>query len=202
MAWKKVTNADAGTASKFGGNDMDKISDFLSDVADVDTVKINSTFELIASKFKIRDLTDETKEIVNDVSAITTMTTRTITYPDANVDLTSLAHTTGLTNGRIPFLASGILSDDAGLKWDNVNTILTVENTDASGNDVVRLNKGTTAGVGESVLECLWGSAGNEHGVNASNTIISQNNQISERVNENIRLERHINVFEVFGEVK
>ena len=91
---KKVSNSDPGDADTVGGDDWDKLDDFFADVVNAATAKINSTFELIASKFKIRDVTDETKEIVNDVSAIATGTTRTITWPDANVNLTSLAKTT------------------------------------------------------------------------------------------------------------
>ncbi len=89
MAWKKVSNADAGDATHFGGDDFDKVADLFSDVVNVDTVQINSTFELIASKFKIRDLTDETKELVFDVSAILTATTRTIIWPDSNLNFGS-----------------------------------------------------------------------------------------------------------------
>ena len=63
MVWKDVNNADPGDVTHFGGNDFDKIADLFNDVSNVDTVKIDSIFELIASKFKIRDATDESKEI-------------------------------------------------------------------------------------------------------------------------------------------
>jgi hypothetical protein len=39
MTWKKVNNADAGTVTKYGGNDLDKYADALSGV-DVDDVAI------------------------------------------------------------------------------------------------------------------------------------------------------------------
>ncbi|KKL06856.1 hypothetical protein LCGC14_2591840 [marine sediment metagenome] len=114
---KKVSNADAGDADHVGGNDWDKLDDFFADVANAATAKIDSTFEVTASKFKIRDATDETKEIVNNVSAITTGTTRTITYPDANVNLTSLAKTTdnlsvfaATTSAQL----AGIISNETG----------------------------------------------------------------------------------------
>ena len=42
----------------------------------------------------IRDNTDETKVMSFDVSGVTTSTTRTLTMPDKNVDLGSLADTT------------------------------------------------------------------------------------------------------------
>lgn len=44
MTWKKVNNADAGTATKFGGNDLDKVSDAFSGV-DVDDVAINMDWD-------------------------------------------------------------------------------------------------------------------------------------------------------------
>ena len=44
MTWKKVDNADAGTADVFGGNDLDKVSDLFSGV-DVDDVAINADWD-------------------------------------------------------------------------------------------------------------------------------------------------------------
>ena len=44
MVWKKVNNSDSGTSTKFGGNDVDKISDLFSNV-DVDDVAINSDWK-------------------------------------------------------------------------------------------------------------------------------------------------------------
>jgi len=54
MVWKKVNNADVGTATKFGGNDMDKISDAFSAI-DVDDFDINCDFTVRDDKFKIRN---------------------------------------------------------------------------------------------------------------------------------------------------
>jgi len=90
---KKVDNADAGDGDTVGGNDWDTFDDFMADVADAATAKINSTIEVTASKFKIRDVTDESKEIVNDVSAIDTATTRTITYPNKDLTVNSITFT-------------------------------------------------------------------------------------------------------------
>lgn len=46
MVWKKLLNPDPGTATRFGGLDIDKISDLFSGVANVDEVDINSNFRL------------------------------------------------------------------------------------------------------------------------------------------------------------
>ena len=46
MTWKKVNNADAGTATKFGGNDLDKVSDLFSGV-DVDDVSTNVDWDFL-----------------------------------------------------------------------------------------------------------------------------------------------------------
>ena len=114
---KKVSNADAGDADHVGGNDWDKLDDFFADAVNAATAKINSTLEVTASKFKIRDATDETKEIVNNVSAIATGTTRTITYPDANVNLTSLAKTTdnlSVFTATTSAELAGVISNETG----------------------------------------------------------------------------------------
>jgi hypothetical protein len=49
MVWKVVDNSDAGTATKHGGDSLDKVSKLLRGDADVDDVNINSNFKL--SKF-------------------------------------------------------------------------------------------------------------------------------------------------------
>jgi hypothetical protein len=41
MTWKKVNQSDAGTASKFGGNDLDKVSDALNGVDVSDPINFN-----------------------------------------------------------------------------------------------------------------------------------------------------------------
>jgi len=83
---KKVDNSDPGDANTVGGDNWDTLDDFFADVVNAATAKINSTFEVMASKFKIRDVTDETKEIVNNVATVATGTTRTITWPNKNID--------------------------------------------------------------------------------------------------------------------
>jgi len=52
MTWKKVSNADAGDADHFGGNDGDKLADLLSGV-DVDDVDINSDWKFRSAKKKL-----------------------------------------------------------------------------------------------------------------------------------------------------
>jgi len=83
---KKVDNTDPGDGDTVGGDDWDKFDDYFDDVVNALTGKVNSTFEVMASKFKIRDLADETKELVNNVAAIAAGTTRTITWPNKNID--------------------------------------------------------------------------------------------------------------------
>ena len=108
---KKVSNADAGDADHVGGNDWDKLDDYFNDSVDILTGEINSTLKVVGSKFAIRDVTDLTKEIISDVSAITTGTTRTITYPDSNIDLGAfpVANLTGvLADARMPNLTGDV----------------------------------------------------------------------------------------------
>ena len=54
MVWKKVVNADPGSADLFGGDDLDKVSDLLSGV-DVDDVDINADFTVRSGKRKLRN---------------------------------------------------------------------------------------------------------------------------------------------------
>ena len=42
MTWKKVNQSDAGTASKFGGNDLDKVSDAFNGADVTDPIKYNT----------------------------------------------------------------------------------------------------------------------------------------------------------------
>lgn len=54
MTWKKVNQSDAGTASKFGGNDVDKISDAFSGT-DVDDIDMNCDFTARDNKLHYRN---------------------------------------------------------------------------------------------------------------------------------------------------
>jgi len=82
--------------SSLSGN-IDTIEQTLLDLADGTT-----PIAVSANYFTIADGTDETKLIGFDASAITTGTTRTITMPDADVDLGDIA---GLANGTTPLVA-------------------------------------------------------------------------------------------------
>lgn len=55
MVWKTVNNTDPGTASEFGGDDIDKISNLFSGNLDVDSVDINSSFTIRDNKFSLRN---------------------------------------------------------------------------------------------------------------------------------------------------
>jgi hypothetical protein len=57
MVHKKVNQSDAGTATKFGGNDIDKWSNFATGV-DVDDYDVNSDFTLRSGKLKVRNPTN------------------------------------------------------------------------------------------------------------------------------------------------
>lgn len=66
MTWKKVNNADAGTATKFGGNDLDKVSDALSGV-DVDDVNMLCDFDF-NKQFTISRITIPANPAANKAS--------------------------------------------------------------------------------------------------------------------------------------
>ena len=96
MTWKKVNNADAGTATKFGGNDLDKVSDLFSGT-DVDDVDINADFSVRSSKRKLRNPAN-TFDYIEAGSAITA--NRTVTEPllTGNDTRAYEAHTQTFTN--------------------------------------------------------------------------------------------------------
>ena len=81
MTHKKVNNADAGTVSKFGGNDLDKWSDYASGV-DTDDYDINSDTQYRYDKFQVRNSANTFGH--KHRSAATAA--RTFTYPDRDVD--------------------------------------------------------------------------------------------------------------------
>ena len=80
MVHKKVVNSDAGTADIFGGNDLDKWSDFASGV-DVDDYDINSDTQYRYDKFQIRNSGNTFGHKHRSLATVA----RTITYPDADV---------------------------------------------------------------------------------------------------------------------
>lgn len=87
MVWKKVNNSDAGDATHFGGNDIDKISDLFSGVADVDTLDLNSETKFRNQKFRIRNPANTFSYIMNSsaISAHRTCTLPLLTADDTFV---------------------------------------------------------------------------------------------------------------------
>ncbi len=84
------------------------------------TVQTNAEFA--DDVFRIQDDGDTTKEIAFQASAITTGTVRTITMPDADVNLTGLVHLTGaetLTGKTLtaPILHGPVVKTDADTTW-------------------------------------------------------------------------------------
>ena len=84
MTHKKVNNADAGTVSKFGGNDLDKWSDYASGV-DTDDYDINSDTQYRYDKFQVRNSANSFGH--KHRSAATAA--RTFTYPDRDLDFSN-----------------------------------------------------------------------------------------------------------------
>ncbi len=81
MVWKKVNNSDAGTGTKHGGNDIDKISDLFSAVADVDTVDINSNATFRADRLKVRNSSNSFSTSLNSTGLTVN---RTQTFADSD----------------------------------------------------------------------------------------------------------------------
>ena len=80
MTHKKVENLDAGTIDKFGGNDLDKWSDFASGV-DVDDYDINSNTQYRYDRLQIRNSANTFGHKHRSLATVA----RTITYPDADI---------------------------------------------------------------------------------------------------------------------
>lgn len=111
MAFDTITGASASTATKFGGEATNKISNFLngggSEVANIKDDDIN-----------IVDPTDTTKKVRIDAGTVSTSTTRVLNVPDRDVvanafnevillaasdETTDLTATTGKATFRMPF---------------------------------------------------------------------------------------------------
>jgi hypothetical protein len=78
LTHKKVDNADAGTLDKFGGNDLDKWSDFASGV-DVDDYDINCDFKLRQDKLSISNSANTFQTKLRTAATAA----RTLTIPDS-----------------------------------------------------------------------------------------------------------------------
>jgi hypothetical protein len=101
MVWKKVSNSDAGTIDKFGGNDTDKISDAFSGV-DVDDIDLDSDFTVRSGKRHLRNPanTFSYDEVASAIVANRTVTEPLLTGNDTRV---YQAHTQPLTGKTIDF---------------------------------------------------------------------------------------------------
>lgn len=77
MTWKQVSNADAGDADHFGGNDIDKISQAFSGT-DVDDFDINCDFTVRSGKFHWRN---PANTFSYDMVAAAIGATRTLNLP-------------------------------------------------------------------------------------------------------------------------
>ena len=99
MTHKKVNNSDAGTTNLFGGNDLDKWSDWASGV-DTDDYDINSDFTVRSAKRYLRNPanTFSYQEIASAITANRTVTEPLLTGNDTRV---YQAHTQTLTNKTI-----------------------------------------------------------------------------------------------------
>jgi hypothetical protein len=85
MTWKKVNNADAGTATKFGGNDLDKYSDYHSGV-DVDDSDINSDTAYRYDKLQVRNAANTFGHKQRSLATAA----RTVTFPDGDITVGEL----------------------------------------------------------------------------------------------------------------
>jgi parallel beta helix pectate lyase-like protein len=82
LTHKKVNNADAGTSVKFGGNDLDKWSDYASGV-DTDDYDINADTQYRYDKFQIRNSANTFGHKHRSLATAA----RTFTYPDADITI-------------------------------------------------------------------------------------------------------------------
>lgn len=65
------------------------------------TIGNSNTITARDDRFTLQDSADTTKQLVHELSGITTATTRTVTWPDANITVTGIAATQTLTNKTI-----------------------------------------------------------------------------------------------------
>ena len=118
--------------------------------------------EFIDNVFRVLNVSDDTKEIALDASAITTANTRTITMVDADIDLANVVQaSSALTD-------NAILRGDGGVKGSQTSTAIIDDNgnatftrgtggelnlsarqTGTASGDTVRINVGVVAGSGE-----------------------------------------------------
>jgi hypothetical protein len=94
MAWKIVNNADTGSATVFGGNDGDKMSQLFSGISIADKVDINSGWQFRDDKLEIRNPANTFSYIIstNAITADRTLNLPLITGTDT-VAVLGLAQT-------------------------------------------------------------------------------------------------------------
>lgn len=131
-----VKNATTGgfkiTFKTSGGTGVD-IPNGYTMLVYCDGTNVLAATTVLQSTFKLVDSTDVTKQILFDVSGVTTATTRTITFPDANTTLVGTSNTQTLTNKTItePTLtlkqASGPTPTAEGdIQWDTDDNKLVI----------------------------------------------------------------------------
>jgi hypothetical protein len=110
MVWKKVPVGDTGTSTVFGGDDLNKISDYFSGTADVDKVDINSDTTFRSSRVKLRNPANTfSTTLVN--SAIAANRNLTVPLLTGNDTLATEAHTQTLTNKTLTALVQSSYED-------------------------------------------------------------------------------------------
>ena len=117
MAWKKVSNSDAGDSSHFGGDDIDKIS--LTFNAETQTDPINIKDE----NLYVVDPADTSKKVRFDAGGVTSSTTRVVTLPDGDI---TVASTTAASTS-----VAGLMSAADKTKLDAIEASATADQTDA-----------------------------------------------------------------------
>src|ERR1051325_6432361 len=122
MGWKKVLPSYAGSTGVFGGDDINKISDMFSGVANVDTVDINSVWTFRSGMFQIGNpaVTQEYKFVGSAITADRIITIPLLTadgkmvvdsFP--NVFLETITLTKNSQSGVGEILLTMSVSDDA-----------------------------------------------------------------------------------------
>ena len=115
MAWKKVSNSDAGDSSHFGGDDIDKISDTFNAGTQTDPINIKDV------NLYVVDPADTSKKVRFDVGDNTSSSTRIVKLPNADV---TLASTTAASTS-----VAGLMSAADKSKLDLIEASATADQT-------------------------------------------------------------------------
>lgn len=98
--------------------------------------------EYVDNVFRIKDDSDATKKLAFEVSAITTATTRTLTVPDYDATIATLAGTETLSNKT---LTTPRIADTGSINDGNGNEYLKFAQTASAVNELTITNAATTA---------------------------------------------------------